>query len=200
MGWVARRPRMHIRRRVTEDEIADRLCVHRLAIELRERSKVDPYLWKAVPVESDRMQQLPERKRLQHPAPEPPGPLLLHLPARLETPDEAAVLGHVPGELQRAEDSKERDGHAEMLGRVDAEHEPGERRADGGGVCGSESGGSARVAAAEGLRAGIEDVSPKAGEKAEEEAVEEKDGGEREGESEGIGLVEGLLLRRGVPG
>ena len=81
-----------------------------------------------------------------------------------------------------------------MLGRVYPQHQAGEGRTDGGRIGRRQGGGGARVAVAEGLGAGVEEVGPQAGEEAEEEAVEEEDAGEGEGESEGLGLVEGLLL------
>lgn len=155
------------------------------------------YLWEALPVKGHRVEQLPKRKRLQHPAPEPPRPLPHPLTARLEPPDEPAVFRHVPGELQRAEDGHQGDGHAELLGGEDAEHEARKGGADGWGVGGGEGGGGARVAQAEGARGGVEEVCPEAGEEAEEEAVEKEDCGQGEGQTEGLGLVEGLLLRRG---
>lgn len=145
------------------------------------------------------MEQLAERKGLQHPAPEPPGPLPLDLAPGFIPPHEASVLGHVPAELERAEDGEQRDGHAEVLGWVNPQHQAREGRPDGGRVGRRQGGGRAGVAVAEGLGAGVEEVGPQAGEEAEEEAVEEEDRGQREGESEGLGLVEGLLLCRCRP-
>lgn len=140
------------------------------------------------------MEQLAERKGLQHPATKPPRPLPLDLAPSLIPPDQAPVLGHVPAKLERAEDGEERDRHAEVLGGVYPEHQTRERRTDRGRVGRRKGGGGAGVAVAEGLGAGVEEVGPQASEEAEEEAVEEEDAGEGEGESEGLGLVEGLLF------
>lgn len=143
------------------------------------------------------MQQLPKRQRLQHPAAEPPGPLAPPAVAA-HAPDEALALAGVPAELERAEHHVDGDGDAQLLRRVDAEGEPGERGAHGGRVGRRQRGGGARVAPPEGLDLRVQEVRAQPRQEAEEDAVEEQDGREREREPQRGRLVKGQLLAGGA--
>lgn len=159
--------------------------------------KLGKRLGEAVAVKDKGVPQLAEGKRLEEPAAPPPGSLALDAAAvlpLLPPPDKAFALAEVPAILEGAEQGEDGDGDAELLGRVDAQGQAGERGADGGGQGRRQGGGGAGVAEAEGPGGVVEEVQSEAGEEAEEDAVEKEDGREGEGEAEGGRFVEWLFL------
>lgn len=70
------------------------------------------YHWEAVPIKGDGVKQLSKGEGLEHPAAEPPRPLLLSLATGFEPPDQTLFLAHVPGKLEGSENGKKRDRYA----------------------------------------------------------------------------------------
>lgn len=148
----------------------------------------EAYHGEAVAVKDHGVQQLAESQRLQHPASPPPRPGPLY-PAAMVTlfpsPDHAIVLGTVPAKLQRAKQGVEGNGYAQLLRRVDAQGEAGQRRADRGRIGRRQRAADARVALAKGRGRGVQHVDAQPGEEAEEQSVQKQDRaeGERQPES-----------------
>lgn len=136
------------------------------------------YLREAVPVEYDSMEELSKRQRLQHPATEPPRPV--PLTAVPGAPDEALCLAEVPPVFERAEQRVDGDGDTQLLRRVDAQGQPGERGAHGRGVGRCERRRCPGISYPERLDLRVEKVQPQACEEAEQPPVQQEDGRQRQ--------------------
>lgn len=138
------------------------------------------------------MEQLSKRKRLQHPATKPPGPLsFLAIP---DAPNHALLLTDIPTKLESAEHGIDADTDSHLRRRIGAESQTRKRGSNGRRKWRCQRRRRPWVAQPEGFCLRIQEMGTQPGEEAEQNSVEEQDCRQREGQPQSWRLVKRLLL------
>lgn len=146
-----------------------------------------------IPIKHHGMQQLPKRKRLQHPTPPPsrPRPHLIR-PAPnplLPPPHHPILLGTIPPKLQRPKHGINRHRHPQLLARIHSQRQPRQRRAHGRRIRRRQRSRRARVPHAERRRRRVQQVHAQARQEPKQQAVQQEDGAERQRKPQRRGLL-----------
>lgn len=135
------------------------------------------------------MQQLPKRKRLQHPTPPPrrPRPHLIRPSPHplLPPPHHAILLGTIPPKLQRPKHGVNRHRHPQLLTRIHPERQPRQRRPHSRRIRRRQRGRGARVPHAERRRRRVEQVHTQARQEPKQQAVQQQDRAQRQRQPQG---------------
>lgn len=142
-----------------------------------------------IPIKHHSMQQLPKRKRLQHPAPPPrrPRPHLIRPPPNplLPPPHHAILLGTIPPKLQRPKHGINRHRHPELLTRIHPERQPRQRRPHSRRIRRRQRSRRARVPHAKRRRRRVQQVHAQARQEPKQQAVQQQDRTQRQRQPQG---------------